>query len=64
MFVQYINSTYFDGHMDLDSKEMLKADLAENGGDGGAERKVTIFNADDATGTSPPLVKRTVYFTN
>ena len=66
MFLKHIDDTYFDGEMDLDSKEMLKADLAENngGGDGGAERKVTIFNADDATGTSPPLVKRTVYFTN
>ena len=58
MFVQYINSTYFSGQMDLESKEILMADL------GGGEKKIT-FSSDDATGTSPPVAKRrTVYYTH
>ena len=31
MFLKHIDDTYFDGEMDLDSKEMLKADLEDNG---------------------------------
>ena len=34
MFLKYIDDTYFDGEMDLDSKEMLKANMDnDNNGD-------------------------------
>ena len=65
-FVEYINQTYFDGHLNVNDAEMLKkgigggddddGDEGDVGGLGGAPRRV--FNSDDATGTSPALPRR------